>query len=341
MKATVNRNLNVRQGAPSVNAPNPAYFIPGDVVEIASSVIGDRYKSNNVWYRLSNEMYIWSGGVTISGEGALPDPVSEFDFSKLLQFNNGVTIGSGGQGGVIAMMDSGVSHTSLTAKIVREQSFLAGSTPRDEKGHGTCVAGILCGNDNVIKSLTRDCSIVNFRVARGTAVLSDPVMNALTALRDSTPKVDVLNLSLSVAGGIIPMVQPIIDQLLSRGTVTVVAAGNGNVVTTMTSLQNVIKVCAIPKGDFFSVKHQGLNGQYHYAFVDTAISSTFLNDRHDFIGNVSAYTPVVSSIVLACLKNQPASEGAARLNAALRFLSDSAFPISAVQSAEDFKPMKP
>jgi hypothetical protein len=109
----------------------------------------------------------------------------------------------------------------------------------------------------------------------------------------------------------------------------------------MASLKNVIKVCAIPKSEFFLVKNQGLNSEYDCAFIDTAIPSTFLNDRHDYIQNVSAYTPVVSTMVLAHLGDKPALTGTARLDEAKLFLKNSTYPISDLQSPEDFKPMKP
>ena len=61
---TINQNLNVRVGAPSVNAPCYTYVEPGSTVEVEEKPIeGDSYEGNNLWYAGLDGNYYWSGGV--------------------------------------------------------------------------------------------------------------------------------------------------------------------------------------------------------------------------------------------------------------------------------------
>lgn len=64
MKVTVTKNLNVRVGAPSINAPNLEFLLPGAVVETDGKLYkGDWYDGNQDWYRDTEGNYYWSGGV--------------------------------------------------------------------------------------------------------------------------------------------------------------------------------------------------------------------------------------------------------------------------------------
>ena len=47
---------------------NPGYYLPGEEISIVEKVIGDKYKGNNIWYKLENGSYVWSGGVNEIGE---------------------------------------------------------------------------------------------------------------------------------------------------------------------------------------------------------------------------------------------------------------------------------
>jgi subtilisin family serine protease len=353
MKARVTRHLNIRTGAPKIlSNNNPGYYNPGDTIDIVDIVIGQEYKGNNVWYKLADSGYVWSGGVKRSDDSLQPVLSSptvpgkiQVDLPRLINFNGGLSLTSNGAGGVVAVLDSGISHATLQGKIIREFDFVKNmATAKDAYGHGTKVAGIIASEGPVIKGLSSLCSVINFRVADDNGVVtSDPVFAALDMLDKSQSLVDVINLSLEISPGLIPFIQPIINNLMSKGTVTVVAAGNNNVINSIAGLANTIKVGTIDKNQFANIQREGLNRLYHCAFVDTPIVSTFLNDGYDSIGYVSAYAAVVSGSICSLLR-EPANlnlKGAQRLTAVETFLSSGSFAIQGELLPEYFKLLKP
>ena len=93
MKARVSSFLNIRTGSPEVLPNNnPGFFKPGDVITVTEKVIGQNVKGNNVWYKLDDGGYVWSGGIATIEENIAPRPVTSpgdltpdktcFDFIK-------------------------------------------------------------------------------------------------------------------------------------------------------------------------------------------------------------------------------------------------------------------
>lgn len=64
MRGIVTIALNERR-QPSVNAQISRYYSIGDIVDITGAVPGDVYDSDDLWYKLSNGTYVWSGGVSV------------------------------------------------------------------------------------------------------------------------------------------------------------------------------------------------------------------------------------------------------------------------------------
>ena len=76
MKARVIKYLNIRSGLPEVLPDNnPGFFSPGDVIDITGKVIGQPVKGNNVWYKLDDGGFVWSGGIVSVTENPVPDIV--------------------------------------------------------------------------------------------------------------------------------------------------------------------------------------------------------------------------------------------------------------------------
>ncbi|MDO9373616.1 MAG: hypothetical protein Q7T76_04335 [Ferruginibacter sp.] len=64
MKALVKTYLNIRTDHPAIELDNnPGYYDPGEEIEVLGTVIGQPYKGNSIWYRLTNNAFVWSGGI--------------------------------------------------------------------------------------------------------------------------------------------------------------------------------------------------------------------------------------------------------------------------------------
>jgi len=352
MKARVTTHLNIRTREPRVLANNnPGFFNPNDVIEVADAVDGDLHKGNRVWYKLDDGSFVWSGGVQATDEllqlshkiTSLPfDPVN---LPSMIRFNNNLSLNSKGAGGVVAVLDSGISNKLFTPRIVLRRDFVDDSPgPHALHQHGTQVTGLIGGNGPIVTGEASQCSFIDFRVADiGGDTKSDPVFGALEALSKLSQPVDVVNMSVEITADLVPLVQPFINTLVQKGTVVVVAAGNGMVINEIASLTDTIHVGAVPPKDFDAVKAAGLSKVYHCAFIDKSIRSTAPDDAYELIGQVSAYTGVVSGCLCALLREpgNRALQGRARLDAALAFLSHATFPFDQEISSHEFKLLKP
>ncbi len=130
----------------------------------------------------------------------------------------------------IAIIDSGIdmSHPDLAGKLVAGRDFVDGDTsPDDENGHGTHVAGIaaaMTNNGQGIAGVDWKARIMPVRVldAQGSGYTSD-IVNGITWAYQHGAK--VLNLSL---GGIYPSetMQDAVTAANSAGSLVVAAMGN-------------------------------------------------------------------------------------------------------------------
>jgi len=147
--------------------------------------------------------------------------------------------GVSGAGVTVAVVDSGVQpHVDLPAeRIVRFVDFVNGrTTPYDDYGHGTHVAGIIAGSgaasNGQYAGVAPKAGIVALKVldANGAGTTST-VLAALewVLANHTTYNIRVVNLSLGhpiyEAAATDPLVQ-MVERLTQRGVVVVVSAGN-------------------------------------------------------------------------------------------------------------------
>jgi serine protease AprX len=144
-----------------------------------------------------------------------------------------------GYGVTVAVIDSGVRpHTDLPATRIKAfVDFVNGrTTPYDDYGHGTHVAGIIAGSgaasSGKYKGVAPSASIVALKVLdQAGAGRTSNVMAALewVLANHLTYRIRIVNLSLGhpiyEPAATDPMVQ-LVDQLTKRGIVVVVSAGN-------------------------------------------------------------------------------------------------------------------
>jgi subtilisin family serine protease len=151
MRLIVKDFLNVRVGAPNVNAPSYQYLAPGSEVEVDGRLYeGGEFEHVKTWYKDAANNYYWSGGFA-TAKVLIP---KEFDpltmswgheryqlpllWDKLKTTGEKITV---------AVIDTGVDtlHQDLASKIhPLSKSFLGDpKNITDTDGHGTTMAGII------------------------------------------------------------------------------------------------------------------------------------------------------------------------------------------------------
>ncbi len=149
MKVIVIKNLNVRVGAASVNAPCYNYLAIGSTIEVEEKLIkGDSYDGNNMWYKGLDGSYYWSGGVSTSSALLAMDNKQSFNWFKELEIETiWNTYNERGENVCIAVLDTGYtdSNADLASAItIQNQKVIinyndasACNTINDLEGHGT------------------------------------------------------------------------------------------------------------------------------------------------------------------------------------------------------------
>ncbi|MBN2350847.1 MAG: S8 family serine peptidase [Bacteroidales bacterium] len=159
-KGIVTTYLNVRTESPSVNAPNPRYYLPGDEIKIKNTVEGDRYKGNDKWYQLSIGGFVWSGGVEIVTEiesGIREIVIDHINYNRLINNVPDEWRNSMGRGVKIAVIDSGINLNHPDLHILQSNVFdvcNSDSGYNDTLGHGTHIAGLIDAKIKGIKGIT-------------------------------------------------------------------------------------------------------------------------------------------------------------------------------------------
>ena len=195
MKGRVTRLLNIRTGAPLILPNNnPGFLKPNDVVEIIDTVVGDTYKENNVWYKLSDGSFVWSGGVERNTTSPLRlNKDWWFDQYKIEMMWE--RFATRGEGVTVAVIDSGVdlSHPNLfNQRHAQGKDYSNTSFKTDAFGHGTLVAGVLCADGDQLTGVAPDSTLYVVKVFDTGGITYQGILKALEEL---PPAVDIVVLS--------------------------------------------------------------------------------------------------------------------------------------------------
>ncbi len=220
------------------------YFLEYLSVPTTSAKLNLTYSvsSNGLTDEIATTAYQSSSTTTVLTNTMLFLPTIYFDFcdatytfSELLRYNisaiqaNETWDCHKGQGIVVAVIDTGVDldHPDLVANIVSGQTFVGGtSTPDDDQGHGTHVAGIVAasGNNGGIIGVAPEAKIMPIKVldSSGSGTTLSVAQGIVWAVDNGA---HVINLSLgSVSNS--AFVEDAVNYAYNKGVIVITAAGN-------------------------------------------------------------------------------------------------------------------
>lgn len=219
-------------------------------------------------------------------------------------------VGGGGSGSFATawVIDSGIdlAHPDLNVDTARSRSFLSNNTsPADQNGHGTHVAGTIAALDNTIGviGVAPGARVVAVRVLdrRGSGTTSGVIAGVNYVGQNGRPG-DVANMSLG--GGVSQALDDAVVAAAANGVRFALAAGNdGNSATTHSPARangpNVYTVSAFAVGDKWASFSNYGNPPIDYAEPGVSIKSTWLNKGYNTISGTSMATPHLAGLLLA------------------------------------------
>jgi len=263
MKARVKTYLNERTQKPSVNAPNYHYYRPGDEIEVVDIVNGDDYEGIDVWYKLDNDSFVWSGGV----EGMQKIEVRKNEISseipeQLINFNTMFDMVDNtyklteGTGIKIAVLDTGIyeNHPDFEGYFTNpyqpSQDFTKSDFNYvDQNGHGTHVAGIIGArskdNDGII-GVSPKSEIWNLKCQSDTGEIDSVTLGpALEKILQQKPH--IVNMSFDLTRDDFYSLESKIKEISEAGIILIGAAGENRNLTKY-SLYPAFSECVISVG---------------------------------------------------------------------------------------------
>ncbi len=220
-----------------------------------------------------------------------------------------------GAGTLIAIVDTGIDldHEDLAGKLATGASFTGESSPQDENGHGTHVAGIAAastGNGAGVAGVAPDARILPVQVlnSKGVGWVSD-VADGIRFAADSGA--DVINLSFGEVSTDVNLATDFTDAIRyawASGSIPVVAAGNDFVRTSAFTDEPALVVTATGRDDIRPGYASGVgSAQWGMAApggdgtagsagcdADSGIVSTYLDGVYACLVGTSMAVPHVS-----------------------------------------------
>jgi subtilisin family serine protease len=217
-----------------------------------------------------------------------------------------------GTGKTAWIIDSGIdyNHPDLNVDKTRSRSFLTSdmggnwSSPSDEYGHGTQVAGIIgAKNDGQgAVGVAAGCNLVSLRIMNASGqCYSSALIKALNHVYTYGKPGDVVNLSVSFAAN--GTIDYYVQKVASRGIYVAIAAGNNNADASTKSPArvngtNIYTVSGMLKdGSLWSSSNYGAT-TVDFAAAASEVYTTAKGGGYTTVGGTSMAAPHVAGILL-------------------------------------------
>jgi subtilisin family serine protease len=209
--------------------------------------------------------------------------------------------------GTAWVIDTGIqfSHPDLNVDTARSATFLGSrTTPDDQNGHGTHVAGTIGARDNAIGviGVAPGVRVVAVRVLdrRGSGSNSGVIAGVDYVAANGQPG-DVANMSLG--GGVSQALDDAVVAAAATGVKFTLAAGNESDDANFHSPArangpNVYTVSAFRAGDIFSTFSNSGNPPIDYAEPGQVINSTWIGSGYNTISGTSMAAPHLAGVLL-------------------------------------------
>jgi hypothetical protein len=213
-----------------------------------------------------------------------------------------------GRGKRAWILDTGIDmdHPDLNVDPSKSKSFITGVTsPDDENGHGTHVAGIIGGLNNTIGVLgvASGATLVALKVmgANGQGSLSS-VIEGLAYINANATAGDVVNMSISLEINSATLNEQI-QNTASRGIYFSIAAGNEAKAANLYSPANangtnIVTISAVDSLNHFASFSNFGNDVVDYAAPGVYILSTYIGGQYAYMSGTSMAAPHVAGLML-------------------------------------------
>jgi len=213
-----------------------------------------------------------------------------------------------GRGKTAWIVDTGIdmTHPDLNVDQTRSKSFLPDNTsPNDENGHGTHVAGVIGAknNDIGVLGIASGATLVSCRVLDkdGKGTLSS-IIQALSYISANARAGDVVNLSIGE-----DETSDVLDQqvqaVAAKGIYVAIAAGNDSKAANLFSPgrangANIFTVSAVDSLDNFANFSNYGNDVVDFAAPGVRILSTYKDGLYAKMSGTSQATPHIAGLLL-------------------------------------------
>jgi len=219
MKVRINAYVNLRTELAEIhpyNNPGDLYFSPGDIINVAETVIGENYKGNNLWYRLEEGGYVWSGGGDKFDFANLIPKTKEFpswmlnlNIDKVWKYATGKNVG-------VAVIDTGI-NTQNPDLIYNNNHFTYDKniSIADSHGHGTHCAGLIGARNksNYKIGVAPECNLYICKIAENGAIAEKETSRFIDAINWCTEQENIHVISISWA---IQISDPVLKEDLKK-----------------------------------------------------------------------------------------------------------------------------